>query len=120
MLTITQQNLNTVRNFLTNFINTGEVESDCCGLCFNMRQLNIPRRVSELLSDRCTLTWPKYSGNPMYPILDEDESNGANAQYKHHADDRTLYTGEQLELRISLAQHLLGCLNSDEYFFVTG
>ena len=120
MLTITQQNLNTVRNFLTNFINTGEVESDCCGLCFNMRQLNVSDRVSELLSGRCTWSWPKHSGGAPYPILDEDESNCANTQYDQHAGNRTLYTGEQLELRISLAQHLLGCLNSDEYFFVAG
>lgn len=120
MIIITQQNLNTLRNFLTNFINTGEVESDCCGLCFNIRQLNVPLIVSELLSDRCTWSWPKYSGSPTYPILDDTESSFGKGQYEHHSVDRTLYAGKQLELRISLAQHLLGCLNSDKYFSLRG
>ena len=52
--------------------------------------------------------WSRFSGSPDYPV---DGFDG----YLHHLRAGTLWQGEQLKLRQSLAQHLLTKLEENTY-----
>lgn len=52
--------------------------------------------------------WEFYSGDKQYPI-------SGQWYYWEHTINKTLYVGEQLELRQSLAKHLLTKLINDDY-----
>ena len=73
------------------------------GICFNLSELSEKGDWTigyNFVEENCS-DWPMYSGNSEFPISGYD--------------DRTNWQGEQLELRQSLAQHLLIKLEEGTY-----
>lgn len=92
-----------LKEFLTKFIETrgDNIIDPKCGLCCNaaLSSAATANECCDFIGDNCK-DWEHFSGSVLFPIL------GMEPYYKAK-ETRELYTGKQLDLRISLAKHLI-------------
>ena len=92
---------------LRKFLVTKEVSEVRCGLCFNLGLDHLPHSVQREMFN----TWEHNSGVWAYPVPSSDPYLNSSHYYNRCAPN-DLYTGEQLEYRLSLAEHIINYLNT--------
>ena len=80
---------------IRHFLETKVVKYPVTGLCDNLQLTNTAMDTFS--------SWKHFSGDLVFPVPATDEGLTALDQYYTSG----LYTGEQLELRLSLARHIL-------------
>ena len=86
---------------LKEFMATKTVPISDIGLCYSCDLREIPRKLRESIFE----SWEHWSGNYTYPVpATAYKSWTAEDQYD---SGKYLYTGRQLALRLSLAQHVI-------------
>jgi hypothetical protein len=86
---------------LKQFIKTKTVEHLKAGICFN---LNLDKHLNFESMRRLFRKWDKFSGVSYFPVPSTDSQYNVVECY---TKTQNLYEGEQLELRIDLAKHIL-------------
>lgn len=100
---------------------TAWVRPERLGLCAHFDLYEVPERFSIFKS------WEHFSGERVYPVpptedmvLVDEPPNEEVSSYKERPaeaayDFYELYVGEQLEMRLSLAKHILKCLVEEQH-----
>ena len=77
---------------------SGNIKKGYCGIC-HLLDLLCNRNAYRFVKDNCS-DWVYFSGDYNYPVSGEEG-------FDYHMDNGELWKGGQLELRLSLIDHLL-------------
>lgn len=102
--------LNIILTCFRNEVNSGEHDiTHYKGLCYYIRYHPITMQhglANDLLDhfDLITASWPKFSGDDMYPIGNYDSSY---AMFTKHVNEPTMITGIYGQLRMELVNYII-------------
>ena len=82
----------------------GKIDPDT-GICANLTKQGAAGKPFDLFED-LTICWPKFSGNPVYPIP------GGALAFVSHLSAGALWKGEQKELRLELCNFILAAIDA--------
>lgn len=77
---------------------SGNIKKGHCGICHLLSDMDVYGSY-RFVKDNCS-DWGYFSGDYNYPVSGEEG-------FDYHMDNGDLWKGEQLELRLSLIDHLL-------------